>query len=31
VSGLPIPKERLEAIPHADMRVDEKTRGMTWR
>ena len=31
VSGLAIPKERLEAIPHADMRVDEKTRGMTWR
>ena len=31
VSGLPIPKERLEAIPQADMRVDEKTRGMNWR
>jgi RNA polymerase-binding transcription factor DksA len=31
VSGLPIPKIRLEAIPQADMRVDEKTRGMTWR
>jgi len=30
VSGLAIPEERLEAIPHADMRVDEKTRGMTW-
>ena len=31
VSGLPIPKERLEAIPQADMRVDEKSRGMNWR
>lgn len=31
MSGLPIPEERLEAIPHASMRVDEKTRGMTWR
>jgi len=30
VSGLAIPEERLEAIAHADMRVDEKTRGMTW-
>jgi len=31
MSGLAIPEERLEAIPHADMRVDEKTRGMTWK
>ncbi len=31
VSGLPIPRERLEAIPQADMRVDEKSRGMNWR
>jgi len=31
VSGLPIPKERLEAIPHADMRVEEKATGMSWR
>lgn len=31
VSGLAIPKERLEAIPQADMRVDEKSRGMNWR
>jgi RNA polymerase-binding transcription factor DksA len=30
-SGLPIPKERLEAIPHADMRVEEKATGMSWR
>jgi RNA polymerase-binding transcription factor DksA len=31
VSGLPIPKERLEALPHADMRVEEKATGMSWR
>ena len=31
VSGLPIPKERLEAIPHADKRVEEKATGMSWR
>jgi RNA polymerase-binding transcription factor DksA len=31
VSGLLIPKERLEAIPHADMRVEEKATGMSWR
>lgn len=31
VSGLPIPKERLEAIPHADMRVEFKSRGAAWR
>lgn len=31
VSGEPIPKERLEAIPHADMRVEYKSRGATWR
>lgn len=31
VSGLPIPQERLEAIPHADMRVEYKSRGATWR
>jgi len=31
VSGLRIPKIRLEAIPQADMRVDEKSRGMNWR
>ena len=30
-SGLLIPKERLEAIPHADMRVEEKATGMSWR
>ena len=30
-SGLPIPKERLEALPHADMRVEEKATGMSWR
>jgi RNA polymerase-binding transcription factor DksA len=30
-SGLPIPKERLEALPHADMRVEEKASGMSWR
>ena len=31
VSGMPIPKERLEAIPHANMRVAEKAAGMSWR
>ena len=31
VSGLPIPKERLEAIPYADKRVEEKATGMSWR
>ena len=31
VSGLPLPKERLEAIPHADKRVEEKATGMSWR
>jgi RNA polymerase-binding transcription factor DksA len=31
VSGLPIPQERLEAIPHADMRVEFKSRGTAWR
>ena len=31
VSGLPIPQERLEAIPHADMRVEYKSRGAAWR
>ncbi len=31
VSGLQIPKERLEAIPHADMRVEFKSRGAAWR
>ncbi len=31
VSGLLIPKERLEAIPHADMRVEFKSRGAAWR
>lgn len=30
-SGLPIPKERLEAIPQADMRVEYKSRGAAWR
>ena len=30
-SGLPIPKERLEAIPQADMRVEYKSRGSAWR
>lgn len=31
VSGLPIPIERLEAIPYADMRVEHKSRGASWR
>jgi RNA polymerase-binding transcription factor DksA len=31
VSGEPIPEERLEAIPYADMRVEHKSRGTTWR
>ena len=31
VSGLLIPQERLEAIPHANMRVEEKASGMSWR
>jgi RNA polymerase-binding transcription factor DksA len=30
VSGLPIPKERLEAIPEASLRVEEKS-GSRWR
>jgi RNA polymerase-binding transcription factor DksA len=30
VSGLPIPEERLEALPHADMRVEHKSRGSSW-
>jgi len=30
VSGLPIPRERLEAIPQATMRVEYKSRGTTW-
>jgi RNA polymerase-binding transcription factor DksA len=30
VSGLPIPKERLEAIPEASLRVEEKSAG-PWR
>jgi len=29
-SGLPIPRERLEAIPQATMRVEYKSRGTTW-
>ena len=31
VSGKPIPKERLEAIPHASMRVEVKSSGPAWR
>jgi RNA polymerase-binding transcription factor DksA len=31
VSGLPIPEERLEAIPQASMRVEYKSRGSVWR
>ena len=31
VSGLPIPEERLEAIPSANMRVEHKSRGASWR
>ncbi|WP_419945866.1 TraR/DksA family transcriptional regulator [Candidatus Poriferisodalis sp.] len=31
VSGKPIPKERLEAIPHASMRVEVKSSGPVWR
>ena len=31
VSGKPIPKERLEAIPHASMRVEVKSSGPSWR
>ena len=30
VSGKPIPKERLEAIPHASMRVEVKSSGPAW-
>ncbi|MFT7646004.1 MAG: RNA polymerase-binding transcription factor DksA [Candidatus Poriferisodalaceae bacterium] len=30
-SGEPIPEERLEAIPFADMKVEFKSRGTTWR
>lgn len=31
VSGKPIPKDRLEAIPHASMRVEVKSSGPSWR
>lgn len=31
VSGKPIPKERLQAIPHASMRVEVKSSGPAWR
>ena len=31
VSGKPIPKVRLEAIPHASMRVEVKSSGPSWR
>ena len=31
VSGKPIPKARLEAIPHASMRVEVKSSGPAWR
>ncbi len=31
ISGKPIPKERLEVIPHASMRVEVKSSGPSWR